>query len=336
MALVEPTLTGRAFLPLMSGMRGLGHDPAAFLRELGIAPSALNDPDARFPMSLGVRFLAKAEAVTGDEDIGLHLAEHADLRSVDTHYFAMSASATLEDAFARLSRYQRLIHESSRIEFAADRQGGVVRHVLPGGLAAPRHSAEFLVASWLRVGRLITASNWAPAEVRFAHARPRHLGEHRRLLGTRVRFGAGENSLRMTRGTLDLPCIGADAALASLLDRHVAQELRREGQLESTSVADRTRAVIDERLRDGPPTVASVAACLRMSVRTLSRALAAEGTSFRQLLDQLRHERAVRLLARQNMSIGEVAFVLGFSDISAFHRAFKRWSGQTPVEFRRR
>jgi len=330
---VEPTLTARAFLPLLSGLRQLGHDPAPLLAAVGVAPAMLEEPDRRIPMSAGSGLLARASVTTGDDCIGLHLAEHADLRTVDVHFYAMAASATLRSAYERLSRYQRLIHETTRIELSDTSDGLTLRHVLPGGFAAPRQTAEFLIAAWVRTGRLITGTDWSPLEIRFAHQEPESTGEHERFFRAPLRFSAGENAVVVAHSILSLPCSGADAVLASFLDRY-AREHMPSGDSVAPSISDRVRGAIEAQLRDGEPSAASTAAEMRMSVRTLNRALAAEHTTYRRVLEQLRHELAVRHLANARTSIGEVAFVLGFSELSAFYRAFKRWTGQTPADFR--
>ena len=132
---------------------------------------------------------------------------------------------------------------------------------------------------------------------------------------------------------LDAPCVAADPGLRAVLESHALERLRH--LPENPSVADRARALLAEELSRGAPTAALLAALLRMSLRTLDRALAAEGTSFRRLLEQLRREASARALAESRHSVSEVAFLLGFNDLSAFYRAFKRWTGQTPVQFRR-
>jgi len=330
---VQPTLTARAILPLVSGLRDLGHDPLPLLAAVGVDAAVLDDPDARVPVSAGSGLLLKAAAATGDDCIGLHLAQHADLKTVDVHFFGMAASRTLEDAYRRLSRYQRLIHETSRIDIAASTDLLTLRHVLPGGLPAARHTAEFLLAAWVRVGRVITASSWNPDQVRFAHAAPPRTDEHDSFFGVPVRFNAGENALQIGNPARLLRCAGADAALASFFDRYAAERIPSPAD-EAPTFSDRVRSHLSAELRDGEPHATTVATSMKMSVRTLSRALAAEGTTFREVLDQLRRERAVRYLSNPRMSVGEAAFLLGFSELSAFHRAFKRWTGQTPSEFR--
>src|SRR5262245_34646064 len=100
---VEPTLAVRALLPLVSGLRILGHDPRPLLEAVDVDLAALEDPDARIPMRAGSGLLTHAATATGDDCIGLHIAEHADLRTVDVHFYAMAASATLREAYERLS-----------------------------------------------------------------------------------------------------------------------------------------------------------------------------------------------------------------------------------------
>jgi AraC-like DNA-binding protein len=307
MARVEATLTARAFLPLLSGLRQLGHDPEPLLAGLGLTPTALEDPDARIPMSVGSGLLARAAASTGDDCIGLHLAEHADLRTVDVHFYAMAASDTLREAFERLSRYQRLIHETSRIEWSANAGGMAVRHVLPGGFAAPRQSAEFLLAAWVRTGRLVTGVSWSPMDVRFAHAAPAVVHEHRRFFNAPIRFSAGENALTVSDATLSLPCVAADPSLASLMDRYASEHMHAAAS-ESPRLSDRLRNLLESALGDGEPSAAAAARRMKMSVRTLNRTLAAEGTSYRAVLNQLRTEMAMRHLSNPRTSIGEVAF----------------------------
>jgi AraC-like DNA-binding protein len=330
---VEPTLASRAFFPLLSGLRRLGHDPVPLLAAVGVEMVDLDDPDGRIPMSAGTGLLARAAVATRDDSIGLHLAEHADLRTVDVHFYAMAASATLRSAYERLSRYQRLLHETTRIDLADTDTGVTLRHVVPGGFAAPRQTAEFLLAAWVRTGRLVTGVDWSPVEIRFAHPRPADASEHERIFHSPVRFSAGENMLAVSHTTLSLPCIAADAALASFMDRYAGQHMPAQ-QGEAPSLSDRVRDRLGAQLRDGRPNATAIAASMKMSVRTMNRMLAAENTTYRAVLDQLRCELASRYLADPRTSIGEAAFLLGYSELSAFYRAFKRWTGLTPAEFR--
>jgi hypothetical protein len=288
----EPTLTSRALLPLVSGLRRLGHAPEPLLADVGVNPSALNDPDARFPMTAGIGLLARAFETTGDDCIGLHLAEHADFRSVDVHFYAMSASSTLRDAYARLSRYHALIHEVARVEIAPVARGVAVRHALSGWLPAPRQTAEFVLTAFVRGGRIVTGVEWCPVEVRFAHRMPAAARELERFFGAPVRFAAGENAVVVSDDALSLTCLGADPPLAAFMDRYVDEHIQ--GVSSGQRMSDRVRGIATLLLHDGEPSASTTASRMNMSVRTLNRALAAEGTTYRAILDQLRHELACR------------------------------------------
>ena len=328
----EPYLTSRAVRPLASGLEVLGHDPAPLLASAGIDGATLRDPDARVPWSAVLTLIAHAVDVTGDANLGLHIAERAEPGSLDVHFYAMLSSPTLGEAYERLCRYQRLIHETTRVELNVEGERATLRHVMPGGMAAPRQSAEFLVATWVRGGRLATGTDWAPAEVRFGHPAPPDPSHHHRFFGTPVIFGTGENALVLPAALLDAPCLRADKALLAVLDRYAGDRIERAPR--TTSFADRARAALLEDLRGGEPSAERLAGRLKTSVRTLNRTLAAENLTYRKLLDHLRQELACRHLADDRVSIAEAAFLLGFSELSAFYRAFKRWTGQTPANFR--
>jgi AraC-like DNA-binding protein len=278
-----------------------------------------------------VALLAEAVRATGDDNLGLHIAEQAELGSFDVHFYAMVSSPTLGDAFERVCRYQRLIHETSQVRLESSADGAVLSHRLPGDVAAPRQTAELLLASWVRAGRIATQTHWSPAEVRFAHPVPRDARDHERVFAAPVRFATGENALVLPMALLDLPCRRNDPALLSLLDRYAADRL---GGPHAPTFADRARAALAEELQAGHVTAGGLAAGLGVSVRSLHRSLAAEGTSYRRLLDKLRRDTAERHLRDDRLSVAEVAFLVGFSELSAFHRAFKRWTGHTPVTFR--
>jgi AraC-like DNA-binding protein len=327
----EPRLTVRALRPLLSGLATLGYDPHPFLQAQGIDRTVLLDADATVPMSACIGLLADGVEVTGDEHLGLHVAEQAEPGSFDVHFYAMVSSPTLGAALERLCRYQRLIHETSHVRLRKSGDRAVLSHRLAGGLAAPRQTAELLLAAWVRAGRVATGTRWNPAEVRFAHRAPRDVRELERFFGAPLRFATGENALVLPAALLDLPCRGTDPALLSILDQYAADRI---GAPLAAPFAHRVRAALSEELQAGSATVQGLAARLKVSPRTLHRTLAAEGTSYRRLLDQLRLDIAGRHLADDRMSVAEVAFLVGFSEISAFHRAFKRWTGRTPVTFR--
>src|SRR5262249_60561125 len=199
--------------------------------------------------------------------------------------------------------------------------------------ATPRKQGEFSLAVFVQFCRQATKTDLVPRSVEFSHAAPRDVAEHQRIFRAPLAFGQPETALVVPRAALDLPLAHADAGLLSLLERQIHELVLRLPQGES--VTDRARRLIAEELSGGDPSVDTVARQLRMSPRTLPRPLKDGGTSFRLLLDSLRHDMAARYLAEDDLPIAEAAFLLGFSEASAFHRSFKRWTGQTPAEFRK-
>jgi AraC-like DNA-binding protein len=245
----------------------------------------------------------------------------------------MVASRTLGEAYARLCRYQRLIHDTSRIELDVKSGRAVLRHVMTGHAPAPRHTAEFLLAIWVRAGRLITGIDWAPLDVHFTHTAAVNPRDHAVFFRSSVHFGMADNALVLPASLLETPCVRADESLIAILDRYAAD--RMDTEADSDGVVDRVRRTLADELKGGQPTATQVAARLKMSVRTLTRSLAAAGTSYRAVLDGLRRELSLRHLAGRRFAISEIAFLLGFVELSSFHRSFKRWTGVTPAEYRK-
>jgi AraC-like DNA-binding protein len=197
-----------------------------------------------------------------------------------------------------------------------------------------RQRAEFSLALAVRLARQATDTSFAPVEVDFAHRPPESLVEHRQFFRARLQFGQPANRILIARADADRALRGKDPALVGVVRRRLDRLLaERPPDGDSTSAA--VRRLLLEALDLGEPAAAAVARELGMSPRTLNRRLRAEGTWFRGILDAVRGERATALLSDPSVGIGEIAFVLGYSEPTAFHRSFKRWTGQTPLAFRR-
>lgn len=323
-------LTARAVRPVLEGLKALGADVSALLREAAMEPLPA-DLDARVPHA-SMMALWDA-AARRDDAVGLHVAEAAPLSAFDVHAYAVLSSPTLGDAYRRASRYQRLVHDATELTLD-EGDPAVLRHALPGGRPVARQAAEFLLAVYVRLGRVAAGWDWSPVEVRFAHAAPGNAAEVGRFFASPVRFDAGENAILLSRALLDTPSARADPALLAILDRYAAHLLAK--RPEDASTSGRVRAHLREALADGDSSSVGAARALGTSVRTLGRRLAAEGTSFGDVLDRLRRERALALLADDRNGVAEVAFLLGFAELSSFYRAFRRWTGSAPAAYRKR
>jgi AraC-like DNA-binding protein len=327
-----PTVSVRFVRLLTLALEARGVDVAAFLATLRVDRATLDDPDARLSMRVDDALWAEAPRLTGDDAIGLHLGEHLPPSAFDIISYTMRSSPTLGGAFERLARYIRLLHDVAELGLHVDRPSArLTFRLAPEG--TPRQQAEFTLAVFVQFCRQATKTDLVPQAVEFSHPAPADVSEHERIFRAPLSFGRPTSALLLPPEALDLPLAQADAALLSLLERQIQERVARLPQGES--VVDRARRLLAGELSGGLPNVETVARQMRMSPRTLHRRLREGGTSFRALLDGLRHDLAARYLAEEQMPIAEAAFLLGFSEASAFHRSFKRWTGQTPAEYRR-
>ena len=329
-----PLVTVRAVQPVKAGLEVLGYRTDEIFARAGISHGALDNADGGIPHTAMMVVWQDALAATGDGHLGLHLAEAAPVEAFGVHAYALQSSPTLREAYRRACRYQRLIHEVTDLTFDEGVDEGVLQHALPDGRSVPRHPAEFLVTLWVRFGRLITGGDWVPRLVCFAHDAPSDLTEHQRVFQTHVQFSCGRTAMHVANHILDASNASADPGLVRVLDDYTERLLKQIPAPAAATLSERVRSELLEILTGGIPTAERVAQSLHMSVRTLHRNLQLEGATFSELLNLLRQEQATRYLADSDISISEVGFLLGFSELSSFYRAFKRWTGTTPAEFR--
>jgi AraC-like DNA-binding protein len=323
----------RSVRPVIQRLHALQLDVAGAVSAAGIDPAALDDAEARIPHVAALALWREAALRSGDDAFGIHVADDIRPGAFDVLDYAIRASATLGEGLARLVRYHRILHDAAVVELRTDGDSVLLEHVLPlEAVALPRQVAEFIVAAWLVVARQATALDLTPLEVTFRHPAPKDLAEHDRLFRAPVRFSRPMNGFRLQRGLLDTPLVKSDAGLCAVLEQYVQELLDRVPPL--TALSERVRHVVAAGLSTGVD-ADEVARTMHMSRRTLHRQLAGEGTSFTRLVDDLRRELATRYLSEPRMAIAEIAFLLGFSEASAFHRAFKRWFATTPADYRR-
>lgn len=328
----SPHITVRAVRPVIAALEVLNYPVGDILTAAEIERSVLENADGRIPHAAMMHLWQLALTITGAPDLGLDLAIVAPVESFEIHGYALLSSPTLRDAYRRSCRYQRLIHEVTDLTFEEGEQEGVLQHALPDGRPVPRHPAEFLATLWIRLGRLIAGTEWTPNLVCFAHEAPTDTTAHVSLFQAPIQFASGRTAMHIPNAILDLVNAKADATLVAILDSYATTLLAHAPS--TATVSGRVRAQLVDALQSGIPTAEEIARSLHMSVRTLHRSLQQEETTFRALLNQLRQEQAAKYLANTNISIAEVGFLLGFTELSSFYRAFKRWTGVTPAEFR--
>ena len=330
-----PTIQAKAVEKILRAAAARGVTPQSLYEATDLSPAILDDPDARIPFAKIVSLYEQAAALSGDDAFGLHVGESVDPKAFDVLGYSVINSPTFGAALDRVVRYNCIWTDGSAFAVEiGDPTTSIIYTYLDDSLNECRHDAEMTLAAIAVLGRLITDADWVPHSVSFQHDQPRHTAEHERIFRCPVRFNAKTNEFIFDSSTLGLPIVKADAGLCAVLDRH-AEELLAKYPHEDTLI-ERLRTIIKEELNGGDASLERVAEQLGMSGRTLQRKLHDHRTSHQELLDEMRKGLAMRYLREPEMAICEVAYLLGFSESSALHRAFKRWTGMTPSEFRRR
>ncbi|MEK1906332.1 MAG: AraC family transcriptional regulator [Pseudomonas sp.] len=312
-----------------------GVDCRSLFARLGMDYSALDDPEARFPQDSMTRLWQLAVEASGNPAIGLNMARLS-VRPTSFHVvgYALMSSRNLQEGFNRLVRYQRIIAEGSDVSFHPTVDGYELVFAIHGDrLPATRQSAEASLAHTLAFCRWLTGKPMRPRLVSFQGPPPENQEPYREVFQAPLRFNAEHYGIVFERADLDAPLPSANEGLAQLHDRFAGDYLAR---FSDSRVTHQVRQVLCRLLPQGEPKREAVAQALLLSERTLQRRLQEEGSSYQQLLDDTRRELAGQYLAQANLTLLEVAYLLGFADPSNFFRAFRRWFDTTPGEYRAR
>jgi len=322
----DPVQTARVFLDALGR---LGYDKNSLLSAAGLDFSKSADPDVRIPCQVLGAMFGYAMRTRTLKNLGMRLAVETPIGAFPLLDYLIVTCETVAQGIHQLSRYYRLTDAPYVLEIQDD--ADPVRVIYHG----PRESLAFEYGISLVILHLREETNnrLNAAYVTFIH-QPDDLVEMQQVLGCPVRGGGICNSLAISRETWHTPMRRRDPVLRGVLERHAEEIIARTPALDN--VTGEIRRVIMSRILRGETEIQNVARALGTSARSLQRRLSAAGTSFQTLIDSTRREAATRYLQDRKISIGEVAYLLGYSEPPAFHRAFKRWNGITPQEFRAR
>jgi AraC-like DNA-binding protein len=309
--------------------RGIESEPLLSKAELSRAQ--LSQEGNGVSVASQCRFLNLAAIETDDSLLGLHVAAEMDVRDSGILFYLMTSSRTVADALENLARYVGTTNEAVRIDISQRHPETVLTAHF--GFDEPRRQAsEFSTLAALRILGRATNRDFAPARLTFAHARNSELREVHRMLRCPVEFSHPADSWVLPQSVMGLPIASSDSRLLEILETHADHLLA-----DRRGVAG-LRGMVENQLLaalpNGKVQAATVARQLGMSMRSFTRRLAAEGTSFGEILDRLRNRLAVRYLEDERISLQQVAWLLGYSESAAFSHAFKRWFGISPSRAR--
>lgn len=334
---LEPAMATDTFLATF-GLIGLrlvelhGIDPQQFAAQLGIAAPALPEARARLPSTLVDAGFARATALIADPAFALRAAECWHPSNLGTLGYAWLSSGTLRTGLKRLVRYCRTLGTKTNCRCADERAG--LRFVFEhrrGDTAAGHAIADFWLSLVLAMCRTNLGRSLHPIAVNLRRPRPANTQPYVDFFACSVRFSAAEDSFVLAHEAVDTPLPTANKALAGTFDAILAEQL---SALDETDLPARCKDHLLQQLTSGEPSEEELAAAMCMSRRTLQRRLGCLEQSYQRLLDDTRHGLALRYLGDTGKTLTEIAFLLGFSEQSAFSRSFKRWHGTTPTAFR--
>lgn len=287
------------------------------------------------PLASAGELFERCAELANDPIFGVHVAEGLPRGSYGLIEFLWRNGPNIGAVYESMKRHQRRAASPMDPQWRdlGPGYGRLSFGVLPAPFSLGRQVHEFLLAQTVSMARQVTAGAFKVRSVGFAHPAGQSGAALKQWFGATVLFDQTENWLELDTQELARPTVGADAALYQVLDAHLLK--LREKAAAPTGLREQLQQALEERVARGTPTeLKSLAADLKMPERTLQRRLDDEGTHLRELIDQARHKRALKLLADPALSIEAVAEQLGFSSHSAFTRAFRRWTGQSPNSFR--
>ena len=331
----HPTVIGLASRLAVAALKKRNVQVAPLLKRAGLSERELEIPHGRIKVVGQGKFLEYAAEVLEDSALGLHLAEHANPRETGLLFYAMSAARNLGDALTLLARYSLIANESIRLRLERGSDGVAVAIAY---LGASRHQArqftEFGVAHAIHCFRVIAGRNIRPDLVMCAHARNTDLREFERYYGCEVEFGAPADHVTFSRDTLSTPLITHDPYLLETL-KPFCDEAAKARNTAAGTLRATVENEVQKLLPHGQAQAETIAKALALSVRTLSRRLSDEGTSFAEVVDQLRRSLARQYLKEPGFTLAQIAYLLGYEGTTSFNHAFKRWTGKSPSAVRR-
>lgn len=327
------TVLSIASRAVLEACERLGLDGDTLLSEAGLRRADVYDSDARIAVAHADALWRAAYARSADPHLALHAAEALPFGAYKVVDFLAAHSPTIGEAYRRIAAYFPIIDARAVLDTAAIAEGVALEmRARDPGVELPAPAQEYTLAAMVTRARVCAGATWAPDAVEVTFPAPRDSTELDRVFRCELRFGRSTPRLVCSRTTWNAPVTDADPALLAVLEDH-AQRLLRELP-PSDDFVSRVRGAISQQLGDGEPSTARIARSLGTSERTLQRRLSEAGHTFANLLDEARAATAKAHLRDPAMSLSSIAFLLGFADQSAFTRAFRRWTGDTPSAFR--
>jgi AraC-like DNA-binding protein len=328
----EPTSLASWTRALRKQLDALGLDSEALCREAGLDPQWMDDPNARYPLSATTRLWALAVQASGDPALGLRVSRFVSPTTFHALGYALVASGSLREVFERIVRYHPVVSDALELQLTRTEDCYRFNLKVPAGCPTPAYEAiDAFAAIYVRTCRNRLGRDYAPLAVYLCRPEPVDPSPWHKVFRSPVWFAQDQDCLEFGLHDFDSHLDDANPELAE----HNETVLKRTmAQLQPLTWERKVREAIEAQLPEGEPSAERIAQALHLSLRSLQRHLADEGCRFDTLLNECRENLALLHLRDPQCSLGEISYLLGFADASSFSRAFKRWTGMTPGQFR--
>jgi AraC-like DNA-binding protein len=329
----RPSAAGTLSRLACARAREAGIEVAPLMVKAGVTSRQVEDDKVWLSVQGQIKFLELIADALQDDFLGFHLARDFDLREIGLLYYVMNSAELLGDAFRRAERYSTIVNEGISLRVREGQEIGVTFTYVGVERHSDRHQIESWVTAVVRACRQLTNRRLLPSSVRFVHRRKGGCPELDRFLGCDVVFGAEADEVAFPGTVKQMPVVGADPYLNELLIKY-CEEARSHRDAGRGTLRVSLENAIAPLLPHGKARADEVAGRLGLSPRTLARRLASEGLTFDGILSELRADLAKRYLRDDALAISQIAWLVGYKEVSAFTHAFKRWTGKTPREAR--
>ena len=334
-----PTIQVAATAGILESIATGGGDVAWVVQEADLTLEELSRPERRLPLHKFVTLIEAASRSTGDDCFGAHLGQICALRELGLPGYLATFAPTVESALSSFARYYYLLGDATDVRFDwRDGHASFTYHVLDAESWPRRQDAEQVITMIVALLRDWIGQSWKPDAVWFEHPRPQNADELERIVGCSIRFDCDANTIWFDRASAAHRNPRSDPRLFQLLS-WFAETVMRGNQADAGVVKtfrEQVLASIDTCANLGSASIHSVGRALGLEARTFQRRLSAERTSFRELVEEYLQREAVKLLNRSDLAEKEIAIRLGYGSLNSFIRAFRRWNGVTPGQFRAR
>ena len=329
----EPIVLAAAASGVVDFIERFRGDIDCIFGHAGLAPEMTVSPTLKLQLASFCRLFEQASRFTAQDSFGLWFGNQFDPRDLGLWGYAAISAPTLGSALETLVDLFDYHQESSLLRLRRG-EDGLMR--LEYRIEAPdilerRQDAELSLGMFFNVIRECCGSGWAPEEVHFEHPRPESWAEHERAFSAPIYFSQPANALLFRPDILSRPMPGRDPRLMTMMRSCLEGLGRRSGPV---SLIDKVRTTIRVKLPDGYPALEQVAEALRLPTGAIQRELAQSGLVYKELVEVTRRDLAFMYLRQRQLPLSEIAFLLGYSELSAFSRAVRRWSGASPRALR--